>query len=638
MSKKEKYSVDYTKWAFPDSPLFSEIQPEYDFERIIKWYENFKVNRDTIGFQHSVSDLPSIKGPALIVDKSMASTQYFEQLRSIRDFKGTIFCCDRALYTLIEHKLPDYVCNVDLSPLCLHPNSLIYTDIGWKQISQVQIGDMVLSHDGAFHKVTKTLSRPYQGSIVAIAPTYFLERLMLTPEHPILALKRQFKRGDYSLSKMSLQWIPADALSHLDFVAFAVDRSVNSNSWLTPEWARLVGYYLAEGSINHNSRTIQLYFGIHESHIISDVANILETLGFTARIYEHEAVTILFQANAFYPFFASMGNKSTDKVLLPEMLHLPSAVEKQLIKGLWLGDGQHWESYGFVYGSSSSKLIWALRMLLLRQGIIGRVFCRWGKPSCIDGREIKQRSPFYVIQVQGPDTDILADIMDMPRRPSNMRRAKHAYWKNGLLITAIKNIEKIQYSGLVYNLEVEETNSYNTTHFCVHNCLSFFDRPDVKKVMDKITAIFVTTTNPLTVRLWHGKRVFFTGWLGGPALTKYLMMASLTPMVPTGGQVASLAWILAYNLCANPIGVFGITHSYDDPKETEYPSERLKRRKGPYGTVWQDNTYEFYNNTFLGYISKAAKEGVVTVNTSKAGLLYSPDVKDLSLEEFVKLE
>jgi len=128
--------------------------------------------------------------------------------------------------------------------------------------------------------------------------------------------------------------------------------------------------------------------------------------------------------------------------------------------------------------------------------------------------------------------------------------------------------------------------------------------------------------------------VFFTPYMGSLGITKGLMLQSQMPYMGTGGQVASFAWLLAYNLGANPIGVFGVTNSYDDMSETEYPDVPHKRQKGPYGTCWQDPVYSFYNRTFLKFIRDGAEQGVTTINTMKAGLLYDDHVKDMSLEEF----
>lgn len=110
---------DYLRWKFPSDEWFEDILLEADYERIINWLQNFKVNHETIGFEHSVSDLPEIKGSALVIDKSMASTKYFEQLPEIKKYKGTIIVCDRALYTVIQHRIPQYVSNLDSSSLCI---------------------------------------------------------------------------------------------------------------------------------------------------------------------------------------------------------------------------------------------------------------------------------------------------------------------------------------------------------------------------------------------------------------------------------------------------------------------------------------------------------------------------------------
>uniref|UniRef100_A0A6M3LCT5 6-hydroxymethylpterin diphosphokinase MptE-like domain-containing protein n=1 Tax=viral metagenome TaxID=1070528 RepID=A0A6M3LCT5_9ZZZZ len=165
-------------------------------------------------------------------------------------------------------------------------------------------------------------------------------------------------------------------------------------------------------------------------------------------------------------------------------------------------------------------------------------------------------------------------------------------------------------------------------------CLSFFDRPDVKRVMDKVTAVFSVTTNPLTIRHFHGKRYFFTPYMMG--LTDTLQFKSGTPYIRTGGQVASFAWVLAYALGAKTIGTFGITHSFDSMAETEYPGAAHERIEGLYGTCWQDQTYRFYNDTYLKLIREGKKDGVETINCSKAGLLYNSNVIDMSLQEYVE--
>lgn len=197
--------------------------------------------------------------------------------------------------------------------------------------------------------------------------------------------------------------------------------------------------------------------------------------------------------------------------------------------------------------------------------------------------------------------------------------------------------DRALYSILPYDVVNQAKNVYVCNLDMSPLCISFFDRPDVKEVMDQMTAVFSVTTNPLTIRHWHGKRTFFTSWTFSTGLTKAIMELSQTPFMETGGQVACFAWVLALSLGANPIGIFGVSHGYDSKEESECPGAPHKRIKGPYGVVWQDPMYQLYNGYFLEFIERGKKEeNVETVNTMKAGLLYSKDVTDMSLKEFVK--
>ena len=167
-------------------------------------------------------------------------------------------------------------------------------------------------------------------------------------------------------------------------------------------------------------------------------------------------------------------------------------------------------------------------------------------------------------------------------------------------------------------------------------CWSFFDRPDVKKHMDKITAIFSTTTHPLTIRLWHGKRVFFQPYMGSADLTSALMRIGKVPYMETGGQVATFCWLLAAVLGANPIGIFGITNSFDKLSESEYPNVKHRKVKTPYGTVYQDPVFQMYAESHLKIIEAAyEKRGIVTINCTKTGCMYGKGIKDWTLKQFI---
>lgn len=174
-------------------------------------------------------------------------------------------------------------------------------------------------------------------------------------------------------------------------------------------------------------------------------------------------------------------------------------------------------------------------------------------------------------------------------------------------------------------------------------CTSFFDRPDVRKVMDKVTAIFTVTTFPLTIRAWTGKRVFLTP-LFGDALSETMSAMSKTDIVKNGGCVHNTCWSIAYALGAEPIGLYGIDNSYDSMEQTEFPGIRHKpifveelRRE-----FYTDPVYEFYAKRLFMWVETTGK---TTVNTTENGIMYTSvakmmgfdtNIEKMTLKEFVE--
>jgi hypothetical protein len=73
---------------------------------------------------------------------------------------------------------------------CLHPNELILTDRGLKEISKITTNDKVLSHNGRFMGVNDKFSRHYNGNLFTIIPSKLHIPLKLTENHEVLVYKR----------------------------------------------------------------------------------------------------------------------------------------------------------------------------------------------------------------------------------------------------------------------------------------------------------------------------------------------------------------------------------------------------------------------------------------------------------------
>lgn len=83
------------------------------------WDEYCKINLlyNKILEDMSVDDLPDNKGSAMIIDRGYSLKS---NLKYLKDYRGTIFCCDRAAEDVIKAgRVPEYIVNVDSSFLCI---------------------------------------------------------------------------------------------------------------------------------------------------------------------------------------------------------------------------------------------------------------------------------------------------------------------------------------------------------------------------------------------------------------------------------------------------------------------------------------------------------------------------------------
>src|SRR3989344_1676024 len=105
---------------------------------------------------------------------------------------------------------------------CLLPNEKVLCNSDVKPISEVEIGDKVLTHNGDYKSVTNTFNRLFDGQAYKIKPYYFTEGINITAE-----------------------------------------------------FCRLIGYYLAEGYLVKKNNVVLFAFAEHEVDYISDVVNLM---------------------------------------------------------------------------------------------------------------------------------------------------------------------------------------------------------------------------------------------------------------------------------------------------------------------------------------------------------------------------
>lgn len=237
---------------------------------------------------------------------------------------------------------------------------------------------------------------------------------------------------------------------------------------------RLIGYYVAEGSVGaHN---VMWTFNANEAEYHQDVISLCKAVfGVSPNVRnnaEGKSSTVYVSSKITREFFRSQfGDRAPNKRLPEWIMRLPTDLQYHVLVGMWRGDGCFTKD-AFVYTTSSEVLAHQVRMLLYRQGVVPTVrpTRKAGAISTIRGREVKSNYALINISVAGPQVEKLADLLSWPV----VRKTRQSHvmtWVDGIYANhPIRGVSLEEYTGTVYNLEVDNQHSYTTQYGTAHNC------------------------------------------------------------------------------------------------------------------------------------------------------------------------
>jgi len=372
---------------------------------------------------------------------------------------------------------------------CVPPDSLIYTAGGVKPISEIQKGDWVLTHQGRFRRVRRVFKRWYSGKIISIKVGGYYKPIRLTPEHKVLAIKSRscpykkevtckpicYRANDCKIryyEKYVLEWIPASELQKGDIVVFPSLNEIshlreikigNKKIPLTHKLMRTFGFWISEGSIG--TREVKWTFHVRELKYIGEVADTLSSLGFHVNIGRWSSPNtkvVLATGKALSEWLASnFGRNSHTKKIPSWAITLPRGLQIELLKGILYGD-HHYNDNKVSFATVSQALAYQVALLLIRLGYT---------PSMV--RMSKENNPLakhdiFDVSVSGKQ---LMDFLFKFKLNLNANTKYNRFWNDGrYAYYIVKEVRAEEYSGYVYNLEVEDDESYVVEWITVHNC------------------------------------------------------------------------------------------------------------------------------------------------------------------------
>ena len=413
-----------------------------------------------------------------------------------------------------------------LCSYCFTPETAILTDQGIKTVETMfnesehekEIGyprDVrVLSHTGSFKTVLKTFRHEYSGAILRIRP-FYLPEISCTPNHEVFVYDEgtaslRKKRAD-GLSLDDLLAVPRakdsivsemiDAYQTINMVLPTIRRKSRRTSiWTLREekgrvkfgmsrgigipsriavdkkLAELFGTYCAEGcSIRAKSRpnswVVVFSFGSHERELIERTENLLyEIFQIRAgRIKQGSEIRLEVYNNALgILFHALIGDDGYTK-RVPELIlhHQSTEILKSFLEAYLRGDGNSSASRGQAWigtTSVSRELTLGTWYILFRLGYAPRFYVSVNPEEYqIEGRTVARHNDYMTRAMVAPNGLALID------RTLGVAASKLVQM-NDYTLVPIRSIRQDEYSGYVYNMEVEGDHSYCASFVSVSNC------------------------------------------------------------------------------------------------------------------------------------------------------------------------
>lgn len=328
---------------------------------------------------------------------------------------------------------------------CFTPEQSVLLPHGVKPIAEIKPDDVVISHAGRIRKVEKVWEREYEGDLIEISSFGSSEIIRCTPNHPI----RVYSRGDQTYT-----WKQAGELTLDDRLVFP-KYDLGEYPVISYELCMLLAWYICDGSAAKNL----LQFTVRESKSVR-IIELLTALKIPYTLHlKSSVVNIVINSVQLVDFFRSTcGLKSYDKRI---PLNLISTHERDFLYELFKGDGCYSESKGMwkhTFTTTSKHLAYQIQILAnsINEGLAVGISRRQGGSVVFPGRgkECKTLDSYH----------LGINSLRLRERSSALLRAKYG------IAAIIKEINRVPYSGKVYNLQVQYDESYIVAGRAVHNC------------------------------------------------------------------------------------------------------------------------------------------------------------------------
>jgi hypothetical protein len=362
--------------------------------------------------------------------------------------------------------------NQNGSSSCFHGNTLVLMeDFSYKPIKDINVGEIVFTHLGNRKRVTHVFKKKWQGITKKITLWGDNREIEVTKDHPFYAIKRPgvsenknnkkyyiirrelpsfYPIGELNFSKKTSIGSIGDWVA-LPFNNLELDKTIY-NFEKDSDFLWLLGLYLAEGCVSKYG----VHFSVHKDEFFwyDKIKLIMKKYDddiFISYSFKKKdnGLCISIMGKKWSEIFEELGGKMCNKKRINKrLMFLSPSLQYSIYRGLADGDGHNYKiRKGNIIVSTSEELLIQIRTILLRNGIY----------SYFNKRKKYQenRKECWTLEVNLENNN------------------RYSFIKNNYCFALIKTIKhnRSYAGGHVYNIEVEDDNSYIVNGIAVHNCV-----------------------------------------------------------------------------------------------------------------------------------------------------------------------
>lgn len=389
---------------------------------------------------------------------------------------------------------------------CFVAGTLIQSSHGYIPIENVAVGDMVLTHTNSFQKVLAVGSRQ-NAPIVKVRGMTFKD-IECTPNHPFYARIRYKEWNNairqYERKFTDPEWVNADSLTKSHYLGYAINRKSEIPKWCGAELHRgthydkvdnltkhltsydfwyIMGRYVGDGWLRQDKNHKAMIVCCSERNIES-LRTAIKRVGWNyTETKERTTSRFTIYSVELCAFAERYGKGADSKFIDEETINLPHDYLNAFVNGYIDADG-HFDKKENSWGvtSVSKKLIYSIQQCIAKvfKCPVRMYYADMPKTTVIEGRVVNQKSFYRLVWHE------------------DKRKQDKAFYEDGFVWFPVKEVVRLDKTATVYNMEVENDNSYTANGAIVHNCQSVSQAGRNKGMAEG--------TDAASALIWHTKR------------------------------------------------------------------------------------------------------------------------------------